>query len=84
LASALLYSIVTTKICGPKIEQNQENFMSENNQRESGLFKMLEEALPVYEYQDYSKKHESSSAHNDEELKFEFLVQDMFLDHFFP
>lgn len=62
--------------------------MSENNQKENRLFEMLEEALPAHEHQDNSKKHESFSvysAYKDEEHKFEFLVvQDMFLDHFFP
>ncbi|MEA9357430.1 hypothetical protein SHI21_14480 [Bacteriovorax sp. PP10] len=59
--------------------------MSENNQGENGLFEMLEETLPAYEYQgNSSKNHESFSSNNDEEHKLEFLVQDMFLDHFFP
>ncbi len=58
--------------------------MSENNQGENGLFEMLEEQLPAYECQSNSKTHESFSSSNDEEHKFEFLVQDMFLDHFFP
>lgn len=58
--------------------------MSENNQGENGLFEMLEENLPAYECQGNSKSHESLSSSNDEEHKFEFLVQDMFLDHFFP
>lgn len=60
--------------------------MSENNQGENGLFEMLEETLPAYECQGNSKSHESfsSNSDSDEEHKLEFLVQDMFLDHFFP
>lgn len=58
--------------------------MSENNQGENGLFEMLEETLPAYECQGNPKSHESFSSNSDEEHKLEFLVQDMFLDHFFP
>lgn len=58
--------------------------MSENNQGENGLFEILEEKIPAYECQNNSKTHESFSSLNEEEQKFEFLVQDMFLDHFFP
>lgn len=58
--------------------------MSENNQRENGLFEMLEENIPAYEFQGNSKNHENFSSNSDEEHKLEFLVQDMFLDHFFP
>jgi hypothetical protein len=58
--------------------------MNENNQEQNGLFEMLEESLPAFDSQGSSKNHENFSRCDDEEQKFEFLVQDMFLDHFFP
>ncbi len=58
--------------------------MSENNQEQNGLFEMLEESLPAFDSQGSSKNHENFSSSNDDEHKLEFLVQDMFLDHFFP
>ena len=58
--------------------------MNENNQEQNGLFEMLEESLPAFDSPGNSKNHENFSSSNDEEQKFEFLVQDMFLDHFFP
>jgi len=58
--------------------------MSENNQKQDGLFEMLEQSLPAFDPQENSKNHENFSHSKDDEQKFEFLVQDMFLDHFFP
>ena len=57
-----------------------------NNQGEKGIFEMLEEKNPTYETQNNSKNYVSETFQtcHDEEHKFEFLVQDMFLDHFFP
>jgi hypothetical protein len=44
------------------------------------------EINPDYEAQCNNKNYvnENSATHHEEELRFEFLVQDMFLDHFFP
>lgn len=58
--------------------------MGENNQKQNDLFEMLEETLPAYDSHENSKNHENFPDYNDEEHRFEFLVQDMFLDHFFP
>lgn len=53
--------------------------MSENTTQEKGLFETLEEHTPEVHIQANSKFENC-----EEEFKFEFLVQDMFLDHFFP
>ena len=58
--------------------------MGENNQKQNDLFEMLEETLPCNDSQENTKNHENLSASNDEEHRMEFLIQDMFLDHFFP
>ena len=58
--------------------------MSEMNQEQNEIFDMLEESLPAHGFQGDSKDHENFSHCNDEEHRFEFLIQDMFLDHFFP
>lgn len=60
--------------------------MNENNQGEKELFEFLEERNPDSESQSNSKNytHEYLQTSHDDEHKFEFLVQDMFLDHFFP
>ena len=59
--------------------------MGENIQ-EKGLFEILEEANPDYELQinSASYNYEQSCSSNDDEYNFDFSVQDMFLDHFFP
>ncbi len=56
--------------------------MSENTTLEKGLFETLEERSP--EYHSENPKHEHAVGLELDECKFEFLVQDMFLDHFFP
>lgn len=60
--------------------------MKSNHQGEKGLFEILEEKNPDYEVSSNSKNYvsENLTTRQDDELKFEFLVQDMFLDHFFP
>lgn len=60
--------------------------MSENNQGEKGLFELLEERSPEYMAQSNSKNfnHENLTCVEDEHMNTELLVQDMFLDHFFP
>jgi hypothetical protein len=60
--------------------------MKSIQQGEKGLFEILEERNPDYEAQSNTKNYvsENLTTRHDEELKFEFLVQDMFLDHFFP
>lgn len=59
--------------------------MSENQQGEKGLFELLEEKNPEYLAQGNTKAaNDSINCSEDEHSKFEFLVQDMFLDHFFP
>lgn len=63
--------------------------MSENNQGEKGLFEILEEKSLSADPQSNSKSytHEfsqvSSKSYDDERVN-DFLIQDMFLDHFFP
>ena len=56
--------------------------MSENTTQEKGLFETLEERAPEYEIKTSSQEHAIGFC--DDERRFEFLVQDMFLDHFFP
>ena len=58
--------------------------MGENNQETKGLLDMLEESLPAYESLGNSQSHEEFMRDNEDELRIELLVQDMFLDHFFP
>lgn len=53
--------------------------MSENTLQEKGLFETLEENLPSLQIQTNVKIEIC-----EDENRFEFLVQDMFLDHFFP
>ncbi|AUN97486.1 hypothetical protein DOM21_14005 [Bacteriovorax stolpii] len=60
--------------------------MSENKQGEKGLFELLEERSPDYIANSKQVGNIDTLIYNneDEHSKFEFLVQDMFLDHFFP
>ncbi len=60
--------------------------MSENKQGEKGLFELLEERSPDYMANSKQAVNLDTliSSNEDEHSKFEFLVQDMFLDHFFP
>ena len=59
--------------------------MSENTQESKGLFETLEEKSSEYSIQENTiTRKEHAYSCSDEEQKFEFLVQDMFLDHFFP
>lgn len=60
--------------------------MSENTTQEKGLFETLEDRSRSPEYCSENSKHSHDHAVGLEldECKFEFLVQDMFLDHFFP
>jgi len=58
--------------------------MRENNQEQIGLIKITEDSRPIFESLWNSESYENFSIFNDEQLKLEFLVQDMFLDHFFP
>ncbi len=59
--------------------------MSENNQGEKGLFEILEEKNPCVDSQGNSKSynHEYQQVADDDRIN-DFLIQDMFLDHFFP
>ena len=57
-----------------------------NNKGEQGNFETLEERNPEYDAQCNSKNcgSENFQTYHEDERKFDFLVQDMFLDHFFP
>lgn len=59
--------------------------MSENNQGEKGLFEILEEKNPCVDLHTNSKSytHEYQQVTDDDRIN-DFLIQDMFLDHFFP
>ena len=59
--------------------------MSEQQGEKKGILEILEENFFETSIQDNSKtyNHECIQLCSDEH-KFEFLVQDMFLDHFFP
>lgn len=56
--------------------------MCENTTQEKGLFEILEEHSP--EYFTENLKHEHAVSYEHDECRYEFLIQDMFLDHFFP
>lgn len=60
--------------------------MSENAMKDKGLFETLEEKAIAFCSDGINKTsiNEYSFGPHDDEYKFEFLVQDMFLDHFFP
>ena len=58
--------------------------MSENTTLEKGLFETLADQAPEHYSENSKHSHEHAGGPEFEECKFEFLVQDMFLDHFFP
>lgn len=58
--------------------------MGENKQETKGLFDMFEDNIPAYESPSNSQAAEDFTIDNENQLRIEFLVQDMFLDHFFP
>lgn len=62
--------------------------MNENQQGEKGLFELLEERCSNLMVKSHPSKEvrEQHASYEDEhaQAQYEFLVQDMFLDHFFP
>ena len=69
-----------------KNNQEEKEFTMSNNKGEKGNFEALEERNPEYDAQTNSKNcgSEAHQTYHEDERKFDFLVQDMFLDHFFP
>lgn len=57
-----------------------------NKQGEKVISDYLEDRSPEYDAQTNSKNcgSENFQTYHEDERKFDFLVQDMFLDHFFP
>lgn len=59
--------------------------MNENIQKgEESLIDWFEEQQPEGNFKTDGAEFDHSRHHIEEEHKIEFLVQDMFLDHFFP
>lgn len=59
--------------------------MNENIQREEeSLIDWFEDRHSEGKFKTENNEFDHSRHHMEEERKFEFLVQDMFLDHFFP
>lgn len=57
--------------------------MNEINQEQNDLFEILGENLPASDLPKNSQDYENFS-YSEDSQKLEFLIQDMFLMHFFP